>query len=312
MPGLTQTPSQNPTTPLVRKPSWLKVRLPGGEEYARLKKISSTLKLATVCEEARCPNIGECWAGGTATFMLMGEVCTRGCRFCAVSTGNPNGWLDAEEPQKLAETVRDSHWEYVVLTSVDRDDLPDGGAAHFARCVSAVREASPGILVEVLIPDFQGEAAPLKTLLTSRPDVVAQNIETVARLTHRVRDRRAGYEQTLTLLERVKIQEPGIYTKSSLMLGLGETDEEIHQCLADLRAVGVDILTLGQYLQPTVKHLPVERFVTPETFAAWKTVAERDYGFLYCASGPLVRSSYRAGEYFMTQLINHNRKDVPA
>lgn len=264
--------------------------------------------MATVCQEAKCPNIGECWAGGTATFMVMGEVCTRGCRFCAVKTGNPNGWLDHEEPDKLADVVSKANWDYVVLTSVDRDDLSDGGAAHFARCVTAIKTARPGIIVEVLIPDFQGQEAPLQTLLASNPDVVAQNIETVERLTHPVRDRRAGYGQTMTLLQRVKAWRPDIYTKSSIMLGLGETDTEIQECMADLRAHDVQILTLGQYLQPTKKHLPVERFVTPEQFKEWQRIAEEEFGFLYCASGPLVRSSYRAGEFFIKGIIEQKRQ----
>lgn len=291
----------------LRKPDWLKVRPPSGERYAALKQVSQALQLATVCQEAQCPNIGECWSGGTATFMLMGDVCTRGCRFCAVKTGNPNGWLDEKEPEKLADTISKANWEYVVLTSVDRDDLPDGGAAHFARCVDAIREACPNIIIEVLIPDFQGQEAPLKTLLASRPDVIAQNIETVRRLTHPVRDRRAGYEQTLTLLARVKEWMPECYTKSSIMLGLGETDEEIRECMADLRAHGVDILTLGQYLQPTPKHLPVQRFVSPEQFKEWREIAENEFGFLYCASGPLVRSSYRAGEFFIKGIVEASR-----
>lgn len=291
----------------MRKPEWLKVRPPAGEHYTRLKGVSRSLGLATVCEEARCPNIGECWSGGTATFMVMGDVCTRGCRFCAVKTGNPNGWLDHDEPAKLADVIRQAGWEYVVLTSVDRDDLPDGGAAHFARCVNAIRQARPGIVIEVLIPDFQGREAPLRTLLESQPDVVAQNIETVERLTHVVRDRRAGYRQTLTLLQRVKAWMPDKFTKSSIMLGLGETDEEVRRCMADLRAHGTDILTLGQYLQPTHKHLPVRRFVTPEAFKEWQRVAEEEYGFLYCASGPLVRSSYRAGEFFIQGIIEKQR-----
>ncbi len=291
----------------MRKPEWLKIRPPAGENYTRLKGVSRSLGLATVCEEARCPNIGECWAGGTATFMLMGEVCTRGCRFCAVKTGNPNGWLDHEEPAKLAKVIQEAGWDYVVLTSVDRDDLADGGAAHFARCVSAIRQARPQIVIEVLIPDFQGQEGPLRTLLESHPDVVAQNIETVERLTHVVRDRRAGYQQTLTLLKRVKAWMPDKFTKSSIMLGLGETDDEVRQCMADLRAHGVDILTLGQYLQPTHKHLPVARFVSPEAFKEWQRVAEEEYGFLYCASGPLVRSSYRAGEFFIQGIIEKQR-----
>jgi lipoic acid synthetase len=283
------------------------VRPPAGENYTRLKGISKSLGLATVCEEAKCPNIGECWAGGTATLMLMGEVCTRGCRFCAVSTGNPNGWLDLEEPDKVAKTIQAAHWEYVVLTSVDRDDLPDGGAAHFAKTVTRIRDLNPDIIIEVLIPDFQGNEEPLKTLVASQPEVIAQNIETVERLTHPVRDRRAGYEQTMTLLKRVKEWSPQTYTKSSIMLGLGETDDEIHQTMTDLRAHGVDILTLGQYLQPTHKHLPVESFITPDAFKEWQRIAEEEYGFLYCASGPLVRSSYRAGEFFIKNLIEKNK-----
>jgi lipoic acid synthetase len=302
-----QSSAQPDNSNTLRKPSWLKVKLPSGENYARLKQVSETLKLATVCQEARCPNIGECWAGGTATFMLMGEVCTRGCRFCAVKTGNPNGWLDLEEPNKLADTVRNSAWDYVVLTSVDRDDLPDGGASHFAKCVDAIREASPNILIEVLIPDFQGNADHLKTLLASKPHVVAQNIETVERLTHPVRDRRAGYQQTLTLLSRVKEWELELFTKSSIMLGLGETPDEVYQCMKDLRKHGVDILTLGQYLQPTSKHLPVIEFVTPEKFEEWRIIAEQELGFLYCASGPLVRSSYRAGEFFIKGILEKRR-----
>jgi lipoic acid synthetase len=299
----------NPAIPKIsRKPDWLKIRPPQGERYVELKNVSKTLGLATVCEEARCPNIGECWAGGTATFMVMGEVCTRGCRFCAVKTGNPNGWLDHEEPQKLANVISKARWEYVVLTSVDRDDLPDGGASHFARCVTSIKEVNPDIMVEVLIPDFQGQEDPLRALLESNPEVVAQNIETVERLTHPVRDRRAGYQQTMTLLQRVKSWRPDIFTKSSIMLGLGETDEEVRECMADLRSHGVDILTLGQYLQPTHKHLPVQRFIPPEKFKEWQHIAEEEFGFLYCASGPLVRSSYRAAEFFMQGAVETRRQ----
>ena len=237
--------------------------------------------------------------------MVMGDTCTRGCRFCSVKTGNPEGLLDAEEPAKLAQTVLDAGWEYIVLTSVDRDDLPDGGARHFKKCVESVKQIRPDIIVEVLIPDFQGQEEPLKTLLEAQPEVVAQNIETVERLTHVVRDRRAGYAQTMTLLQRVKVLSPQTYTKSSIMLGLGETDDEVLQCMKDLRAHGVDILTLGQYLQPTPKHLKVQRFVTPTEFARWRDVAEKELGFLYCASGPLVRSSYKAGEFFIKNMIKN-------
>lgn len=297
-----------PTKTYQKKPDWLKIRPPSGENYNRLKGVSRELGLATVCEEAKCPNIGECWAGGTATFMLMGDTCTRGCRFCAVKTGNPQGWLDTEEPDKLAKTIAAAKWEYVVLTSVDRDDLPDGGAAHFAQCVTRIKELNPSIIVEVLIPDFQGKEAPLKLLVDSKPEVIAQNVETVERLTHPVRDRRAGYQQTLTLLARVKEMDATRFTKSSIMLGLGETDEEVYQCMKDLRAHGTDILTLGQYLQPTPQHLKVEAFVTPEKFQEWQKVAETELGFLYCASGPLVRSSYRAGEFFMKGVILQQRQ----
>ncbi len=300
-------PSPGPAIP-GRKPDWLKIRPPTGERYFALKRASKELALATVCEEARCPNIGECWAGGTATFMVMGEVCTRGCRFCAVKTGNPNGWLDEEEPEKLASVIGKAGWDYVVLTSVDRDDLPDGGAEHFARCIRAIKRERPSVLVEVLIPDFQGQSEPLNRLLASNPDVLAQNIETVERLTHPVRDRRAGYAQTMTLLKRVKERRPDIFTKSSIMLGLGETDTEVRECMQDLRDNHVELLTLGQYLQPTPRHLPVERFVTPEEFREWQDIAENEFGFLYCASGPLVRSSYRAGEFFTKRLITERRR----
>jgi lipoic acid synthetase len=286
-----------------RKPDWLRVTLPGGEQYKQLKNTSRSLGLATVCEEARCPNIGECWAGGTATFMLMGEVCTRSCRFCNVSTGNPNGWLDHEEPQKVAQTIQNAGWEYVVLTSVDRDDLPDQGADHFARTVEAIRQLTPDVLVEVLIPDFSGNKGHLQRLVDSQPHVIAHNVETVQRLTPTVRDRRATYNQSLDVLANIKAMSPTTYTKSSLMLGLGETDDEIRTAMADMRAVGVDILTLGQYLQPSPKHLKVQSYVTPEAFQEWQQIAEKEMGFVYCASGPLVRSSYRAGEFFMTRLL---------
>lgn len=261
--------------------------------------------LSTVCEEARCPNIQECWSGGTATFMVMGDTCTRGCRFCSVKTGNPQGWLDLEEPAKLSGVIEKMKWDYVVLTSVDRDDLPDGGASHFARCVQYIHAKTPEVVIEVLIPDFQGRRESLEAVVNSAPSlrVVAQNIETVERLTYVVRDRRAGYQQTLKLLKTVKGLRSELYTKSSVMLGLGETEKEVRQCLQDLREHEVDIVTLGQYLQPSQKQLPVERFVPPETFQYWKHVAENEFGFLYCASAPLARSSYRAGELFMKNVL---------
>lgn len=294
-----------------RKPDWLKIRPPSGERYQWVKEKSKNLQLATVCQEAQCPNIGECWTVGTATFMVMGEVCTRGCRFCAVKTGNPNGWLDTEEPVKLANTIAEAGWQYVVVTSVDRDDLPDFGAGHFAQCITESKKLSPDLILEVLIPDFQGGYQHLKTVVDAGAEVIAQNIETVERLTHTVRDRRAGYQQTLTLLQRVKEINSDVFTKSSIMVGLGETDEEIHTCLKDLRSHGVDIVTIGQYLQPTKKHLPVADFISPKKFQLWQQIAEKEYGFLYCASGPLVRSSYKAGEFFIKGLVEKQRQQQP-
>jgi lipoic acid synthetase len=278
------------------KPAWLKIKAPGGGEYGRLKGLLRERGLHTVCEEARCPNVEECWGGGTATLMLMGDTCTRGCSFCAVKTARKPPPLDPDEPRKAAESVVLMELDYVVLTSVDRDDLPDGGAAHFAAAVRAVRQASPHTRIEVLIPDFQGDRDALATLLASGPDVVAQNLETVERLTHPVRDPRAGYRQTLDLLAAVKHRSDPPFTKSSLMLGLGERPDEVRAAMADLRASGVDFLTLGQYLRPTPRHLPVAAWVTPQEFDAWRAEGEA-LGFRYVASGPLVRSSYRAGEF---------------
>jgi lipoyl synthase len=275
------------------KPPWLRARLAAGEGYDFVRRTVREHHLATVCEEAKCPNIGECWNAGTATIMLMGAVCTRACRFCAVDTGNPRGWLDADEPQQVAASVALMQLKYVVLTSVNRDDLPDGGAAHYAACIRAIKQRNAAIAVEALTPDFQGVLADVDTVLDSGPEVFAQNVETVRRLTHPVRDARAGYEQTLSVLAHAKQHRPGVLTKTSLMLGIGESDEEIAQCMDELRAVGVDILTLGQYLRPTVNHLAVQRFVTPEQFQhyrAWGLAR----GFRECVSGPLVRSSYRA------------------
>jgi lipoic acid synthetase len=282
------------------KPPWLRAKAPAGTGFQSVKAIVKEHRLATVCEEAKCPNIGECWNAGTATIMLMGAVCTRACRFCSVDTGNPHGWLDADEPQNAARTVELMKLKYVVLTSVDRDDLPDGGAAHYAACVRAIKEINPETAVEALTPDFQGALADVETVVDSGLEVFAQNIETVRRLTHQVRDPRAGYEQTLRVLEHAKLHKPSVLTKSSLMLGLGETDEEIEQTLDDLRAVGVDIITLGQYLRPTLNHLPVQRFVTPAEFDHYRERALAR-GFLECVSGPLVRSSYRA-----EQALNRN------
>jgi lipoic acid synthetase len=282
------------------KPSWLRAKAPSGAGFHTVKGIVREHRLATVCEEAKCPNIGECWNAGTATIMLMGAVCTRACRFCAVDTGNPRGWLDAEEPQNVARTVELMKLKYVVLTSVNRDDLPDGGAAHYAACIRAIKERNPDTAVEALTPDFQGVLSDVATVVDSGLDVFAQNVETVRRLTHPVRDPRAGYEQTLRVLEFAKQHNPKVLTKTSLMLGLGETDEELLETMDDLRARNVDILTLGQYLRPTLNHLPVERFVTPAEFDKYREWALAR-GFLECVSGPLVRSSYRA-----EQALNRN------
>ena len=281
--------------PLVvgRKPAWLRAPMPAGARFEAVRTVVREHRLATVCEEAKCPNIGECWNAGTATIMLMGAVCTRACRFCAVDTGNPRGWLDADEPDNVARTVELMALRYVVLTSVNRDDLADGGAAHYAAAVAAIKARRPATAVEALTPDFQGDLAAVRTVVDSGVEVYAQNIETVRRLTHPVRDPRAGYEQTLAVLAEAKRHRPALLTKSSLMLGLGETDAEVDECLRDLRGAGVDLLTLGQYLRPTAHHLPVVRYVTPEAFQALRERALA-LGFLECVAGPMVRSSYRA------------------
>ncbi len=275
------------------KPKWLRAPLATGARYEGLRRVVREHRLSTVCEEAHCPNIGECWNAGTATLLLMGSVCTRACRFCAVDTGNPRGWLDADEPANAARTVQLMGLGYVVLTSVDRDDLADGGAAHFAACVRAIKALSPGTGVEALTPDFQGVLRDVETVVDSGIEVFAQNVETVERLTHPVRDPRAGYRQTLDVIAHAKRHRPPVLTKTSLMLGLGETDDEVLATMDDLRAIGCDLLTLGQYLRPTANHLPVERFVTPEEFLRLRDAALAR-GFLECVSGPMVRSSYRA------------------
>jgi len=285
------------------KPRWLKVRLPGSPRYHDIKKRARELRLSTVCEEARCPNIGECWAGGTATFMVMGDTCTRGCRFCAVKTLKRPPALDPFEPVNVANAVAELDLDYVVLTSVDRDDLSDGGASHFAACIRQTRRLAPKTKIEVLIPDFSGVVEHLKTVVDAGPEVVAQNIETVERLTYPVRDRKASYHTTLKVLENVKQLDPDRLTKSSIMLGFGETREEVLQTMRDLRDVGCDFLTLGQYLQPTKKHLTVETYIHPDVFAEYEQLG-LDMGYAYVASGPLVRSSYKAGEYFISRFID--------
>ena len=285
-----------------RKPEWLKVRPPAGENYAHLKDLLRGLDLHTVCEEAHCPNVGECWGGGTATIMLLGDACTRGCRFCAVTSGNPHGAVDVWEPMKVARAVADLGLTYVVLTSVDRDDLPDGGASHFAQTVRAIKALNPEILVETLVPDFRGDRDAIRAVVAGGQEVFDHNVETVVRLQATVRDSRANYEQSLFVLQYAKELRPGLYTKSSIMLGLGETEDEVLQTFLDLREAGVDIVTLGQYLRPSSWHLAVNEYVPPEKFDWYRREAE-SMGFRYAAAGPLVRSSYRAGEFFLKSLL---------
>ncbi len=276
-----------------QKPGWLRAPMPSGVGFSSTRKIVKEHRLSTVCEESMCPNIGECWNAGTATIMVLGSVCTRACRFCAVDTGNPKGWLDPQEPFNTGRAVALMGLEYVVITSVDRDDLPDFGAGHYADCVREIKQQNPATAVEALTPDFNGIEAHVATVVDSGLEVFAQNVETVQRLTHRVRDARAGYGQTIDVLRFAKKHRPDVLTKTSLMLGLGEKDKEILETMDDLRDADVDILTLGQYLRPTPNHLAVERFVTPDEFAAYRD-AGLEKGFLEVVAGPMVRSSYRA------------------
>lgn len=292
----------NLDVPSGKKPTWLRVAAPGGESYVHIKEELRRRDLHTVCEEARCPNIGECWRGGTATFMLLGDTCTRACAFCAVKTGNPKGVVDAREPAKLAEAVAALSLKYVVLTTVDRDDLPDGGAAHYAATVRAIKERDAGILVEVLTGDFQGKRDAIAAVQAARPEVFAHNVETVERLTPSVRDRRATYRRSLEVLETARELADGTYTKSSIMVGVGESQDEVLQTMRDLRAVGVELLTIGQYLRPTPRHLPVSEYWSPERFEVLRDEGLA-LGFLHVASGPLVRSSYRAGEHFVREVL---------
>ena len=277
----------------MRKPDCLRIRVQGGAKFEKVQGIVREHRLATVCEEAKCPNMGECWSSGTATIMLMGDVCTRACRFCAVNTGNPRGWLDREEPDNTAASVQLMGLKYVVLTSVNRDDLPDGGASHYADCVRRVKQVNPDTAVEALTPDFLGVLKDVETVLDSGIEVFAQNVETVRRLTHPVRDPRASYQQTLDVLAHAKRYRPDVLTKTSLMLGLGETELEIAEAMDDLRAAGVDILTFGQYLQPTANHYPIDRWVTPAEFESYRRQG-LEKGFMEVVSGVFVRSSYRA------------------
>ncbi len=286
-------PNSNKLIPIERKPTWLKVKSQNSRKFKELKRIVSVKKLHTVCEEAMCPNIQECWSHGTATFMLLGSVCTRACKFCAVDTGNPKGKLDKEEPMKVANSIANMDLKYAVLTSVNRDDLSDGGAGHFFETIRAIKEKAPEVIIEALVPDFLGNTESIETLLDSNLEVFAQNLETVRRLTKRVRDPRAGYDQTLKVLSHAKQNTQKIITKTSLMFGLGETKEEILVAFEDIKKAGVDVLTLGQYMRPTINHLPVEKWYTPEEFEYFKKLAI-EIGFLEVASGPMVRSSYRA------------------
>ncbi|MGC2426857.1 MAG: lipoyl synthase [Nitrososphaeraceae archaeon] len=290
---------------LIRKPVWLRVRAPSGENYTKVKQSLKSLDLHTVCEEARCPNISECWGTGTATIMIMGNICSRGCRFCAINSGKPV-LLDADEPERVAKAIKEWGLRYVVITSVCRDDLKDGGAEHISKTIKAIKVLCPKIIVESLIPDFRGNEDSIKKVVESKPRVISHNIETVIRLTPKVRDARASYEQSLLVLKKIKNIDSMIYTKSSMMLGLGENEEEIIQTIKDLRSAGVNILTIGQYLQPNPKYLPVVEYITPEKFNWLRKIAEL-MGFVYVASGPLVRSSYRAGEFFVEKIVTRDK-----
>jgi lipoic acid synthetase len=281
--------------PRPRLPEWLRITLPTSASFARTRSLLDELKLHTVCESAKCPNHWECWSKGTATFMIAGDRCTRACGFCAVSTAKPLA-LEADEPLRVAEATRRMRLRHIVITAVARDDLADGGANHFRRTIDMVRELNPGIVIEVLVPDFNDHDDSIETVLAANPHIFNHNLETVRRLTPDVRHR-ATYDRSLNVLRKVKARRGDtIYTKSGLMLGLGETEAELLTALRDLRAAGCDILTLGQYLQPTLKHLPVVAFVTPERFAHFKGCA-KEMGFLHVASGPMVRSSYHADEF---------------
>lgn len=293
------------------KPSWLKVRAPGGENYTRLKETLRGLDLYTVCEEARCPNVGECWSSGTATVMLLGHTCTRGCRFCAVTTGNPRGAFDPREPEHVARAIARLGLKYVVLTMVDRDDLLDGGASQVARTVRALRAEVPELLVETLVGDFGGRRRDVDVVLESAPDVFAHNIEVVRRLTPLIRDQRCDYDRSLSVLKRAKDESPERLVKSSIMVGIGESDAEVSETLSDLRGAGVDIVTLGQYLRPTPKHAAVDRYVPPEIFDGYAERA-RAVGFAFVASGPLVRSSYHAAEGFVAARLRPAARPQPA
>jgi lipoic acid synthetase len=290
--------SPDALAPAPRKPDWLKVRLAHGETYENLRRKVKSLDLHTVCQEAMCPNIGECWGAGTATIMILGDTCTRGCHFCNVKTGSPRGEVDWLEPIRVAEAVRDLGWRYLVLTAVDRDDLADGGAAIFASTVRMIHKLVPGAKVECLTGDFAGDLAALDVVLEAAPEVLAHNLETVPRLQSTVRDKRANFEQSLSILAHAKRSDEVRYTKTSLMLGFGEGEDEIAETMDAARAIGVDIFTMGQYLRPTKRHLPVSEYVTPDKFARLRDVA-LSKGFRQVVSSPLSRSSYHAEQAFV-------------
>lgn len=289
----------------IPKPEWMKIRPPTTDKFANIKQLLKEKKLNTVCAEARCPNISECWSGGTATFMIMGDTCTRACRFCMVKSGKPPEPPDPEEPQNLVDAVKIMGLDYVVLTCVTRDDLPDGGAYHWIDCINALKKAHPKLIIELLTSDFDGNLKAVEQVAEAKPHVFGHNLETIERLQLGVRDPRANYKKSLSVLEHVKKLDPSIYTKTSLMVGVGETEDEIIQTMKDTRAIGVDVITFGQYLRPSPFHLAIHEYVKPTQFNRYKELA-KEHGFLYCASGPFVRSSYRAGEYFLKHTINKN------
>lgn len=295
-----------------RLPVWIRSKVPGGPTYNRLKSLMREQRLATVCEEARCPNVHECWGSGTLTVMIMGEVCTRGCRFCSVKTAKEGQFLDPDEPRRLAESLAHLDLSYVVFTSVDRDDVPDFGADHFRQAILEVRKHCPSMRVEVLTPDFQGQRSLVEHVASAPPDVFAHNIETVERLHPRVRDLRATYKQSLKVLEWAREAVPGgLLTKSSIMVGHGESPDEVEKTMRDLRDVGVSILTLGQYLQPSKRQLPVEAFIPPEQFDEYQRLGLQ-MGFAHVASGPLVRSSYKAAEVFAESMLEQRESNRPS
>ncbi len=288
-----------------KKPKWIKAKLPTQKEYGKIRRLLKQQGLHTVCEEAFCPNRTECWESGTATFLLMGPFCTRTCKFCDVQTQNPHQLLDAKEPENLAHAVEELGLKYVVLTSVTRDDLIDGGAEHLSECINLVRQKNPEVIIEILIPDFQGSLDSLQKLVESKPDIIGHNIETTEILTPIIRDKRASFKQSILVLKNIKILNPQIVTKSSIMLGLGETDEQVSDALQELRRAGVEIVTIGQYLQPSRRHLEVVEFLEPKKFEYWEKKA-LTMGFLHVASSPLVRSSYRAGEVYTAHFEKQN------